>query len=328
MPPSSSSKASRPGVLAWFGFAVLVLVILAVIKMAFQGATGAPDYEESRTSAFRSSISSGIPSMDVGEAMPAAPSAAPLPQEMRKGGSAVAKVDAAKPVQRVIKVGELTLRVTDASKAVEDVRAYVSSKNGFVESSTISDPGAGPRSAKMTIRVPVQSFDETMRDLKHFAVLTLEEEVGGQDVTMEFVDLDADLRNAKAEESSYLEILKRSGDIPDVLAVTERLADVRGRIERLEGRKRYLENLTDLATISLSLTEETRVELPGRTWKPLEVLRESLRDLVESLQGLVDFLIRLVIAVVGLLLPIALIVWLIMWLGWKIVKRVMRTFRK
>ncbi|MBU1907781.1 DUF4349 domain-containing protein, partial [Patescibacteria group bacterium] len=190
------------------------------------------------------------------------------------------------------------------------------------------DPGTGPRTAYVTIRVPADVFETTLSELKQVGVLTLHESVHGQDVTAEFVDLEADLRNARAEETSYLEILKKSGSIEEVLAVTQQLAQVRGRIERLEGRKRYLENQTDLATISISLTEETRVELPTKTWRPLEVTRQALRDLVAGLQTLVDFLIRLVIAVIGLLIPIALISGLLLWLGWRLVRIILRRFHR
>ncbi|MCI0479520.1 DUF4349 domain-containing protein [Candidatus Uhrbacteria bacterium] len=328
MPPSSSSSAKKPGILAWLGFAALAFVALVVVLSiigSFMGGT-------------TSSVTSS-PSGSSGAARDLAPmpSMAPsyladnsiesIASEVKRVGSAVPRDDGAIE-QRVIRTGELSLRVADAPKAMEDVSGKVAGLGGFVESSSIADLGTGPRTAWMTVRVPVSSFEAAMRDLKTVGTLTLNESVNGQDVTAEFVDLDADLRNARAEEASYLEILKRAGEIKDVLAVTERLADVRGRIERLEGRKRYLENRTDLATISLSLTEETRIELPSRTWRPYEVLKSALRDLVESLQGLVDFLIRLVIGLVGLLLPVAIITFLVMWLGWKAMRRIIRAFRK
>lgn len=230
--------------------------------------------------------------------------------------------------QRVIKIGELSLRVKDVSKQADEIRDAVKSRGGYVESSSISDPGEGPRTGWMTLRIPVNVLDETIKQIKALAILTLEESTQGQDVTLEFVDLEADLRNARAEEQSYLDILKRSGTIEEVLSVTQRLAEVRGRIERLEGRKRYLENRTDLATLNVRLTEETRVEVPGRTWRPFEVLRDALRDLVASLQALIDFLIRLIVGVIGLLIPIAALVAFIIWVGWKIVRIFLKRLRK
>lgn len=235
------------------------------------------------------------------------------------GGSTAVDLEGNHIEPRVIKTGELRLRVEDASDSIGAVTSLVTSKQGFVQSSSISDSGEGPRTAHMTIRIPVNTFEATMQELKDLSVLVLYEGTRGQDVTTEFVDLEANLRNARAEEESYRAILERSGSIEEILDVTRALAEVRGRIERLEGRKRYLENQTDLATIQLTLTEETRIELPTKKWKPLEVLRKSVRDLVTGLQGFVDFLIRFVISVLGLLIPVAAFVAFLIWLGWKAV---------
>jgi hypothetical protein len=244
------------------------------------------------------------------------------------GGSAAVDLDGNDVTPRIIKTGDLRLRVEDASTAMDTVQTIVSGKNGFVESSSISDSGEGPRTARMTLRIPVSSFEETLTALKDISVLVLHESTGGQDVTTEFVDLEANLRNARAEEESYRAILNRSGSIEEVLMVTRQLAEVRGRIERLEARQRYLENKTDLATLQVMLTEETRIEVPTRKWKPFEVVRKSVQELIQGLQAFVDFLIRFVIAVVGLLIPVAAFVGLIMWLGWKVIRWFLRKLKR
>lgn len=336
--PSPSSSAKRPGILSWVLYGLVVLIAVAVVGSMVTSTLRPYLREESGVATQSSGISlfpskAGIPAMMPGadyayddgslarESMPS-----PLPP--MQGGSAAVDLDGNPVTPRVIKTAELTLRVSDAPKTVEDIRTYVGAKEGFVESSSLSDSGSGPRSAVLTLRVPVDSFEEVMRGLKAFASLVVYENVYGQDVTAEFVDLEADLRNAKAEEASYLEILKRTGDIEDVLAVTKQLADVRGRIERLEGRKRYLSNRTDLATIAVTLTEDTRVEAPTPTWRPFEVLKESIHDLIVALQELVNFLIRLVVGLIGLLLPIALLVGLLVWVGWKIAFALLKRLRK
>jgi hypothetical protein len=262
-----------------------------------------------------------------------APSAAPPMAESSiimpdAGGSAAVDADGHAVTQRIIKNGELELRVQDTSQAMTAVQTLMSEKNGFVESSSISDSGEGARTAYMTLRIPAASFESVVSELKSISTLVLYEATTGQDVTMEFVDLEADLKNAEAEEDSYRAILSRSGSIEEVLAVTRQLAETRGRIERLEGRKRYLENLTDLATIQLTLTEETRIDVPTRTWKPYEVLRQSVRELIEGLQAFVDFLIQFVISVVGLLIPVFAFVGIVIWLGWKAIRWYIRKLKR
>lgn len=325
--PSFTPSPKRQSLIVWILFAVGVLVSLLLIRTIARKMVGGVPSRTLSVSSRQDFFGSGVMpyAKDQIPEMGYAPS--PMPP-ITKGGSAMLDLDGKKPVQRVIKNSQLSLRVTDAPKTVEDIRTLVTNRNGLVESSSISDAGSGPRTAWMTIRVPIADFDAIILEVKKFATLVLNDTVNGQDVTMEFVDLEADLRNAKAEEQSYLEILKRAGSIEDVLAVTQRLADVRGRIERIEGRKRYLENQTDLATISVSLTEDTRVTVPSRTWRPLEVLKASLRELVDGLQELINFLIRLIVGVLGLLLPILLIATLFLWLGWKVIKNVIKRVRK
>lgn len=326
MPQPSSAK--RPGLLAWTGLLILVVIAAAVSTVFFSGP--APSAGHLTTgSVGMGGLAYRQDASVTAEKYAGAPSAPNAPEAMPPMmGSAAPALDNAAPVQRVIKTGELSLRVQDAQKALADARMIVAAKNGFVESSSISDPGTGPRTAWMTLRVPADAFDAVLADLKGKATVVLNETTRGQDVTAEFVDLESDLRNAKAEEASYLEIMKRAGKIEEVLQVAQALANVRGRIEQLEGRKRYMESQTDLATLSVMMTEETRIEVPGRTWKPLEVLRQAVQDLVASLQGLVDFLIRFVIAVVGLLLPILLVSALIIWIIWKIFRAVAKRINR
>jgi hypothetical protein len=230
--------------------------------------------------------------------------------------------------QRIVRNGSLSLRVQDAPGALEQAKSVATAKGGFVESSSISDSGNGPRTGYTTIRVPVDQFDAAMADLKKIASVVLDESTDANDVTMQYVDLESNLRNARAEEQSYLELLKRTGSMNDVLSVTRALADVRGRIEMLDGQKRYMESQTDDATIRVTLTEETRIEVPTRTWKPLEVIRQAFSELVTALQGLVDVLIRLVIGFIGLFIPIALITALFIWLGWKFIAWIIRKMFK
>jgi BMFP domain-containing protein YqiC len=312
----------RPSVMAWIAYLAALAVCVTLIVTAFTDVFSSPKPQPLTGMSSGGFIGSMPPSFpeerlaiaDMG-VVAASKSAVPSPSGNIE------------TLQRIIKTGDLSLRVADAAKGLEEIDRIASAKGGFVESSSISDPGAGPRSAWATVRVPAKSFDDAMRDLKSTATVVLSATVQGQDVTSEFIDLEADIRNARAAESSYLDLLKRTGSVEDILAVTQQLNQTRGEIERLEARKRYMENRTDLATISVSLTEDTRVEFPEKTWKPLEVFRQAMRELVVALQGLVNFVIRLVIALIGLLVPIALLVALLLWLGWRVVRRFLRRIR-
>lgn len=210
--------------------------------------------------------------------------------------------------KRIIKNGDVSMKVENAESAATDITQIAAKYEGFVQSSYIYESATGAKSGTVVIRVPEDKFEAALQEIKTVATQVVSENISGQDVTEEYIDLKARLNNKYEEEQQYLKILDRAEEIEDVLMVTERLSRVRGEIEQLEGRIKYLENLTDLATISAYITEEQKIQIPVEKWRPLETLRQAARALIASLQNVADIAIWLVIFVVGLILPIVLIV--------------------
>jgi len=223
--------------------------------------------------------------------------------------------------QKVIKIGNLTLVVSRVGDSVSEINSLATSKGGFILSSSIYTSPDETQSGSITLKVPVDKFEETVEDLKKIAKDVQRESLSGQDVTEKYNDLQAQLKNYRAEEEQYLEILKRANTIDETLKVTEKLSLVRGKIERVEGQLKYLESQTDMSTITVTLKEETRIDIPTKEWKPWTTIKNAFRTLVIFLQGLVDVLIWVVI----FLGPPALIIWFIVWL---IMNRIKKKQRK
>ncbi len=247
----------------------------------------------------------------------ARPMIAPAP--MPPGGATPADRD--RVGEKIIRNGSLTLRVDDAAKRLEELRVIVTNAKGFVASSNITD-NANIKTAYATVRVPNDKFDDVRKAVKGLASTVFVESENSDDVTAQFVDLSARLTAAQAEEKQYLEILKRAGTIEDTLAVTQQLSQVRMVIEQLQGQMRYMNDQTSYATLTITLTEEAKVEAPTRVWKPGETFNLAMRGLVESLQELADLMITGAVFVVGLLLPIVLVFGLVLWIVWRIVKKI------
>ena len=165
--------------------------------------------------------------------------------------------------------------------------------------------------------MPVRNFETAFAEMKKIASLVIRESTSGQDVTEQYVDLQAQLKNRRAEEQSFVRILDQARKIDDVLAITRELARVRGNIEQLEGRIKYLEAQTDMSTIAVNLTEDQNITIVD-SWRPWQIIKESFNVLVKGLQGFVNFLIRLLITVIPLFLLWAVILWLIYRIGKKI----------
>jgi len=210
----------------------------------------------------------------------------------------------------IIRTGNLTLVVKDTAGAMNQVRGLVESMGGYVvESNAYRDQGL--LRGRMTVRVPAEKFDQAMDGIRAVAVRVESESSSGQDVTEEYSDLSAQLRNLEATETELRELLatvrERTGKAEDILAVYRELTTIRGEIERVKGRMQYLERMTALATINVELIpDELQKPVVEEPWNPQVTLKEALRALVNAGRFLVDALIWLVVVVLPILIIIAL----------------------
>jgi len=173
--------------------------------------------------------------------------------------------------RKIVRTATLELEVEDVGASVQEVESvavaasgFVSESNVFVDASPEGDGGGdgAPRrtqTASVTIRVPAESYSSVMGELRGIAKEVRSERSEAAEVTEEYTDLEARLRNLEATEASYLELLAKAGEIADILAVQDRLNGVRLEIEQVQGRINLLDSMTDLATITVQLS----VAAPG-----------------------------------------------------------------
>jgi hypothetical protein len=217
--------------------------------------------------------------------------------------------------RKIIKNGSLSLVVKNVESALLTVSTITNSVGGFVESSSVNEyetyrayPEAAAPSAKhgyATIRVPSENFDGAMASLKGLAVRVENEQSNSSDVSAQYVDLEAQLKNYRAEEEQYQEIMERAEKIEDVLQVAVRLSDVRGRIERTQGQLNLLSRQVSMSTINVSLTPEANPIQATEDWRPMSVLKESLKNTLAEAIDLTYGLIRFTAALPILILYVA-----------------------
>lgn len=220
-------------------------------------------------------------------------------------GGADAALDTSLPPvgPAVVKTADVTIRIEEGElqEAVRRVIEVARAHGGFVLSTSVEEEGA--RSGTMIIRVPAESFEDALSDAEEAGEVT-REQVAGEDVSQEFVDLDARLRNFEAQESVLLELMARSESVADTLRVQRELQDVQLEIERLRGRLRYLRDQTDLSTITLRLREaDPTVAATGLT-------ERAWRRGVDTFSAIVSaVVVGLSVAIpVGLLLLVVLLI--------------------
>jgi hypothetical protein len=212
--------------------------------------------------------------------------------------------------RKIIRNGSLDLLVNDVGQSTTKIGSLVTALGGFVEKS--SQTNSGGHSASVTVRVPAAHLDQAIAQIKGLATTVDRESVEVSDVTRQYIDLNARLRNAQAEETQYLQILKRATTIKDTLDVTEKLSDVRGRIEQLQGEMKFLTAQIDMSTLEISLRAEADASVAGIHWRPLRQAKIAVSEMISGMADWADsviaFFINLPLIAVWLLSVIALIV--------------------
>jgi hypothetical protein len=206
-------------------------------------------------------------------------------------------------LSRVIRTAELSVVIPrDAfddrfGEAVDVAEEH----GGFVADSRSRD-----RSGSLTLRVPAEHFDETLRALRALGTVQVES-VHGEDVTADYVDLHANLRIGRARREVLLGLMADAVSIEQTIRVQNALDETQLRIERFQGQLRLLDDRTSLATIGLELREQGVEPTP-------EVETPSIPNAFEqAVAGFVGVIAAIVIGL-GYLLPLAalgLAVWFV-----------------
>jgi len=158
--------------------------------------------------------------------------------------------------RKIVRNAELDLESESPEQSQQRITSIAEMKGGFVVDSqqSMSDIKASSRDiVTMTLRVPSDKFGDALDEIRKSASRVVSENVKGEDVTEEFIDVEAQLKAKKALEAQFMEIMKRAVRVEEALEVQSELADVRGEIEKIEGRKRFLENKSSLSTIKIRL---------------------------------------------------------------------------
>ncbi len=149
--------------------------------------------------------------------------------------------------------------------------------------------------AYITIKIPANKFETASKKLEKIGKVTSEKELE-EDVTEEYIDYKARLKNLQTQEQRYLQLFDRAEKIDDLLKIEEQISRVRGEIESIQARIEFLEKSADMSTITVHLYEPEAIVSPtGEDWGVVSAIRQALRNFV----NVINFLI----AITGGLLP-------------------------
>lgn len=225
---------------------------------------------------------------------------------------------AIEPVQNriVLKNASLTLIVDDAQASLQTITQLAETVGGWVVTSntskTTTRAGVEVTQGAITIRVPAASFNDAVNQIKAGVISVDQENVTGQDVTQDYVDLTSQLGNLNAAEAQLQSIMENARNTDDVLTIYNELVRVRGEIETTQGRIRYYEESAAFSSITASLIPEaieTPIQIAG--WSPGRTAENALASLINILRFAADLLITVAILIVPLVLIFIVPAWLI-----------------
>jgi hypothetical protein len=211
---------------------------------------------------------------------------------------------------RIVKTAAVTVEVRAAAfdQRFQEATLLAGRYGGFVASSTTSD--SKHQSGTIVIRVPAAQFDAALGDLRRLGSVK-REELSGQDVTAQFVDLEARLRNWESQEDVLLRLMARARTIEESIKVQRQLQEVQLAIESIKGQLGVLTDQTDFATISLSMVEAGAVQP-----KPKSTLGKAWQEALGAFLSV----IAAVVVGLGYLVPLALLS-LMAFVAWMVYRR-------
>lgn len=197
--------------------------------------------------------------------------------------------------RKMIRTAEVQVEVEDAEKTLQECENIARQYAGFVGNTSVSRHSDGGKAGSATIRVPVARYDEALAKVRGLGKIeSTSSHV--QDVTAEFVDLQARIKNAQREEQEITKLFDRGGKLADIIQIETKLSSVRERIEQMQGQMRVLSDQIDLCTITVSFYEkgEAAVAATGKFNLGYH-LRSAVRALILILRALLTALVYVIV---------------------------------
>ena len=247
--------------------------------------------------------------------------AAPAGAPNQPTSQGAAPIEPLPPITRmVIKNASLSLSVTDPESSLSTVDDLVKAEQGVIASQTVRTQ-EDKTFVNLTIQVPPDNFEDTLaklRNLRAPGTRVLTDTVSAQDVTEQYVDLDAQYRNLQATRDAYQKLLDKATAVSDIITLTREIGTIQTQMDQIKGRENLLSRESGISTITLSLSPVGAAPLPGPRPlpRPMEAAQQAWQALLTGLQGMAVVLIWM-----GILLPIPTLALLA---GWLVYRRVTR----
>jgi molecular chaperone GrpE (heat shock protein) len=226
--------------------------------------------------------------------------------------------------RKLVSTVSMELWVEHPAESAEKLRQLAEGLGGFLLTSETRG-AQDAQSASLTVRVPVARFEEARTAIRKLGLRVESEKLESQDVTKQYVDQQARLRNLRAQETQYLSILKQAKTVKDILAVSDELNEVRSQIEQQQVEFDALSKQVETVALTISLRAQDEAQVFGFDWRPLYQLKLAVRAGLEAVADYAAAMIGFFFYLPAILLWLATIL-VSAAMGWRILRWAGRTF--
>lgn len=217
------------------------------------------------------------------------------PSPIKRTGVSAAVASLTIVNRMIARTAELTLTTKEFDEARNGLEDILKRHQGYIGQMNVSAPGNGARSLDATLRLPTDQRETAIAEIKKLGRVETESQTG-EEVTQEYVDLEARLANAQNTEQRLTDILRqRTGKLADVLEVEKEIGRVRGQIEQMVAQRKSLLNRVDFATVKVMLTEDYKAQLQLNPDSMLGRFRnaaiDGYRKMVDGVAAVIRFLL-------------------------------------
>lgn len=196
--------------------------------------------------------------------------------------------------RKVVKTANLGLRAEEVRQSAAQAQQVAAAAGGSVLSSQVYK-NSDSLTAQLVLSVPSEEFERVLDDLRSLGDKVTTDSISGQDVTEEYVDLESRERNLRATEESLLRLYDRAQNVEEALSIQRELTNVRGEIEMVQGRIKYLDQHTAYSQITLDIQPLMSPPPPGPSWDPADVVARAWGASLGVLQAIATAVISAIV---------------------------------
>lgn len=210
----------------------------------------------------------------------------------------------------IVRNGTMNIEIENYSESEKKVTEAVQRANGYISNTTSSVNVSGKKQGTIEARVPAEKYEAFVSDISSIGKV-MSQNITGNDVTEEYIDLEARQKTQRELEKRLLELLsERTAKLVDVVEVEEKLSEVRENIESTEGRMRFLKSQSSYSTLSVSLFEPALLQTSSGGGFFYEI-ESGFKKGIEGFTDVLSWLIAFVIAFSPVLIFIGIVIFFV-----------------